>query len=65
MMTLIGAVTTSVIINVTPKVIATTAPVDSSSSDSSSTVAREFYYKLNKHMYTPVCHYVKGVVHNK
>ena len=34
-MTLISAVTTSVIINVTAKVIATAAPVESSSSDSS------------------------------
>ena len=33
MMTLISAVTTSVIINVTPKVIATATPVESSSSD--------------------------------
>ena len=38
MMTLISAVTTSVIINVTTKVMATAAPVESSSSDSSSSV---------------------------
>ena len=38
MMTLISAVTTSVIINVTTNVIATATPVESSSSDSSSTV---------------------------
>ena len=37
MMIQINAVTTSVIINVTTKVIATAAPVESSSSDSSST----------------------------
>ena len=37
MMQVISAVTTSVIINVTTKVIATAAPVESSSSDSSST----------------------------
>jgi len=39
MITLISAVTTSVIINVTTKVIATAAPVESSSSDSSLTTA--------------------------
>ena len=38
MMTLISAVTTSVIINVTAKVIPTIATVESSSSDSSSSV---------------------------
>ena len=38
MMTLISAVTTSVIINVTTILIANTAPVESSSSDSSAVV---------------------------
>ena len=46
MITLISAVTTSVIINVTTKVIATTAPIESSSSDPSSTVAKRV-----KHIY--------------
>ena len=40
MSTVISAVTTSVMINVTTKVIATVAPVESSSSDSSSAVVK-------------------------
>ena len=41
MMTLISAVTTSVIINVTTNVIATATPVESSSPDSSLTVVKD------------------------
>ena len=42
MMRVISAVTTSVIINVTTKVIATATPVESSSSDSSLPVYNRF-----------------------
>ena len=44
---LVNAVTTSVIINVTVKVIATAAPVESSSSDSLSTVDKIWIIQYN------------------
>jgi len=44
MITLISAVTTTETMNVTTKVIATAAPVESSSSDSANTVKRYLQY---------------------
>ena len=53
-MTLISAVATSVLINVTTIVIATTAPVESSSSDSSALV------KLKQNAF---CHFVISYIY--